>query len=127
MIKGTDFDNIKWNDISIQKINDHDKLLVLICEDKEQSMELYKIIMKHPYDVKLYFSNIKELIIRLDFIETDFYIELNTNRIEDDYYPIGWLKTGIVNYITTGIWLTDNHTDMFEPFLIMSNPKKSLN
>lgn len=121
------FSGIVWNDISIQKIDEHDKLLVLICETNEQSKKLYHIITTYPYDMKLYFNNEKELIIRLDFIETDFYIELNTQRKEELYYPIGWLRTGLVNYITAGNWLTDNHTYMFKPYLKLINPATILN
>jgi hypothetical protein len=121
------FSGVVWNDISIQKIDDHDKLLILICENNEQSVKLYHIITSYSYDIKLSFNTEKELIVRLDFINTEFYIELNTHRKEEIYYPIGWLRGGLVNYVTAGHWLNDSTTDMFKPYQRLINPAKIFN
>lgn len=122
------FSDITWNDISIQKINDHDILIVLICHNDYEAKELYSIIKNYPYDMKLFFNKKQECKIQLDFIDTDFTLDLQTNRSEDWYYPIGWLRTGLVNYITTGNWIGDtSNTNMNKNFIPLIRPTAFLN
>ena len=127
MLIQKDLQGIVWNDISIQQLNEHDKLLVFICENNEQAKKLYKILSVTNCDIRVRFDNDKNCIIELYFIDDEFGLILKTDRQEDWYYPIGWLRSNLVNYFTAGHWLDEHQTYMYKPFLKLIRPAQFLN
>lgn len=93
-----------WDDLSIQPYKDQSHILVLICDDDEQRLGLYKILNTFQYKFVFTIEPDKTYEFHLDFVNNEFEKSFRTGLTEAKYPPLKFLRQGLVKYITAGGW-----------------------
>lgn len=105
-ITENDLKGILWEDISIQETAERQKILILICKDKEQGERLLDMLHKNAFSIKISIDKeTKRYIIALLFSNSEYGIGCDTGKTEKQYPPLKWIKQNLITYITTGIWM----------------------
>lgn len=116
--------NAKWCDISILELENDIKVLILLCENPENSTNLKKLLETNFFELKVLKNKNGEYNLKLDFIKTDFYILFETKKTIESYFPITWLVKSEVRFITTGykgegklLHWSEDYQDLMRPSL----------
>lgn len=113
-IKKADLEKLLWRDISIQKLKSGVSIIILIFESKNEGELLLKMLHNNAFSLKAFInSKTKNYILSLEFTDSEYGIKYDTERTEETYPALKWLKDNTVKYITTGIWLEPT-TDGFK-------------
>ena len=93
-----DLKNVFWNGIHVTTM-DGVLVLVLVCNEVEQCVELFKMLRSNPFKLIIETNKEKQYRFLLQFIESDseIFFQPNTN-----YAPLKQLAKGEVKNITTG-------------------------
>ena len=116
-----------WDDLSIQPYQDNIHVLVLVCEDEEHRLGLYKILNTFHYSFVFSIEPDKTYEFHLQFLKLEYAKSFKTGLTEEKYSPLKYLRRGEVKYITTGFW-NGNRTicDHFEPIPFFSIQRSSI-
>ncbi|MEO6254709.1 MAG: hypothetical protein ABIO79_15460 [Ferruginibacter sp.] len=100
-----DLKGLLWRDISIQKLENGETVLILVCETAEQSDKLMSVIKANSFALKIFIKKpSNNYLLSLEFYKSEYGIMYDTERTDIIYPPLKWLKDNQVANITTGIW-----------------------
>jgi len=92
-------------DLSIPTLPSGQDFLILVCKEKDGSNMLLEILRQNAFDIKIYVNETtQQYYLRIEFIDTDIALKLETGRTEIDYPPLKKLKDNKIKFITTGVW-----------------------
>jgi hypothetical protein len=107
MKKVTKEDLILWKNFSIQKAANGKHILVLICDSKDESNRLMELLETNSFELDISINEYNHYVLKLSFIDSEYYITHDTKETKNSYPLLAMLENSLVNYISTGIWLSN--------------------
>ena len=105
--------------IDIEKIG---KTIIFICDTEDKSNELFEFIKSNRYRVNGMLTTNRKVKIVLEFLEWDDAMGFNTEMTVQQYPPYGWLMSGAVKNLTTGVKYSHGHIEWIEDYLPLFSP-----
>ncbi|MES2418608.1 MAG: hypothetical protein V4541_10515 [Bacteroidota bacterium] len=112
---------LRFLEVSILQLMDK-KVLILLCNDQQKAIELHALIKSTRYSIKSMLTTSKTHKIALDFLDTGYFMGLDTKKTSKQYPPFDWLINGQVQYLTAGYRMENNTLSWSEDLLPLSRP-----
>ncbi|MDO9373583.1 MAG: hypothetical protein V4725_13105 [Bacteroidota bacterium] len=116
-----------WDDLSIQPYQDQSQILVLICDDDDHRLGLYKILNTFQYSFVFSIEPDKTYEFHLQFLNLEYQKSFKTGLTEARYPALKFLRQGLVKYISAGGW-NHNRTacEHYDPIPFFSTQRASI-